>query len=122
MEIKKQVQIFSAISYLGKVSELFAKTFGFRQWVVHKEEEVDIHALLDEMKQTDQEIAAAQEELGGLLKELTSEDQDALQPVEYSEFNGRYNKRDADARKKMRDFVDSDANKVTNVFSTLFGR
>lgn len=47
---------------------------------------------------------------------------DALQPVDYSEFNDRYNKRDADARKKMRELVDSDANKVTNVFSTLFGR
>ena len=30
--------------------------------------------------------------------------------------------RDIMARKKMRDLVDSDANKVTNVFSTLFER
>ena len=29
-------------------------------------------------------------------------------------------KRDIEARKKMRNLVDSDANKVTNVFSTLF--
>lgn len=45
-----------------------------------------------------------------------------LQIVEYSEFNPRYNTRDAVARKKMRELVDSDANKVTNVFSTLFMR
>ncbi len=41
--------------------------------------------------------------------------------VDYSEFNERYNRRDAAARQKMRDLVESDANKVTNVFSTLFG-
>lgn len=45
-----------------------------------------------------------------------------LQSVEYSEFNERYNQRDVDARKKMKKLVDSDANKVTNVFSTLFVR
>ncbi len=39
--------------------------------------------------------------------------------VDYSEFNNRYNQRDVEARKKMHDLVDSDANKVTNVFSTL---
>lgn len=42
--------------------------------------------------------------------------------VDYSEFNNKYNERDIMARKKMRDLVDSDANKVTNVFSTLFER
>lgn len=41
--------------------------------------------------------------------------------VDYSEFNERYNRRDAAARQKMRDLVESDANKVTNVFSTLLG-
>lgn len=40
--------------------------------------------------------------------------------VEYSEFNQRYNQRDIEARQKMRDLVDSEANKVTKVFSTLF--
>ena len=40
--------------------------------------------------------------------------------VDYSEFNEKYNERDIIARKKMRELVDSDANKVTNVFSTLF--
>lgn len=39
--------------------------------------------------------------------------------VDYSEFNNRYNQRDVEARKRMHDLVDSDANKVTNVFSTL---
>lgn len=42
--------------------------------------------------------------------------------VNYDEFNPKYNSRDAAARKKMRDLVDSDANKVINVFSTLLGR
>lgn len=40
--------------------------------------------------------------------------------VDYSEFNEKYNQRDSVARTNMRDLVDSDANKVTNVFSTLF--
>ncbi|MBR4655872.1 MAG: hypothetical protein IKO68_04685 [Oscillospiraceae bacterium] len=35
-------------------------------------------------------------------------------------FNDKYNQRDADARKKMKALIDSDANKVTKVFSTLF--
>ena len=44
---------------------------------------------------------------------------EGLTLVEYSEFNERYNERDIAARNKMRDLVDSDANKVTKVFSTL---
>lgn len=39
--------------------------------------------------------------------------------VEYAEFNTRYNQRDVMARRRMRELVDSDANKVTKVFSTL---
>ena len=39
--------------------------------------------------------------------------------VDYTEFNNKYNKRDVDARERMRRLVDSDANKVTKVFSTL---
>ena len=42
-------------------------------------------------------------------------------PVDYNEFNDRYNTRDNTARQRMRDLVDSDANQVTKVFSTLFG-
>ncbi|WP_297567401.1 DUF3990 domain-containing protein [uncultured Faecalibaculum sp.] len=45
-----------------------------------------------------------------------------LLPVPYAEFNDRYNQRDITARKKMRNLVDSDENRVTNVFSTLFER
>lgn len=52
------------------------------------------------------------------LHEITGE----LSSVEYAEFNDRYNKRDVEARKNMRDLVNSDANTVTNVFSTLFER
>lgn len=44
----------------------------------------------------------------------------SVQIVSYAEFNDKYNKRDIDARQKMRDLVDSDKNKVTKVFSTLF--
>lgn len=40
--------------------------------------------------------------------------------VDYKEFNEKYNQRDATARQKMRDLINSDDNKVTNVFSTLF--
>lgn len=47
---------------------------------------------------------------------------DGLFSVPYDEFNEKYNQRDVMARKNMRDLVDSDANKVTNVFSTLFER
>lgn len=47
---------------------------------------------------------------------------DGLISVDYSEFNEKYNERDIIARKRMRGLVDSDANKVTNVFSTLFER
>ena len=43
-----------------------------------------------------------------------------LQTVEYTEFNEKYNHRDITARQKMRELVDSDANRVTKVFSTLF--
>lgn len=43
----------------------------------------------------------------------------SLSAVGYDEFNQKYNARDIDARKKMRDLINSDANKVTNVFSTL---
>lgn len=52
------------------------------------------------------------------LRELENE----LLEVDYSEFNEKYNKRDFEAREKMRKLVDSDANKVTKVFSTLIER
>lgn len=39
--------------------------------------------------------------------------------ADYGKFNAKYNERDAAARKKMCELIDSDANRVTNVFSTL---
>lgn len=42
-----------------------------------------------------------------------------LTVVRYAEFNAKYNQRDISARQNMRKLVDSDANRVTNVFSTL---
>ncbi|MCM1222822.1 MAG: DUF3990 domain-containing protein [Anaeroplasma bactoclasticum] len=45
--------------------------------------------------------------------------QDSLLSVDYAEFNGKYNQRDITARKNMRVLVDSDRNKVKNVFSRL---
>lgn len=43
-----------------------------------------------------------------------------LQIVQYTEFNEKYNQRDITARQKMRELADSDVNRVTKVFSTLF--
>ncbi|MDO5575139.1 MAG: DUF3990 domain-containing protein [bacterium] len=48
--------------------------------------------------------------------------EDGLSTVDYTEFNNQYNLRDITARKKMRELVDSDANKVTKVFSALVER
>ena len=45
--------------------------------------------------------------------------EDELISVEFNDFNIKYNQRDISARKKMKELIDSDANKVTNVFSTL---
>lgn len=49
-----------------------------------------------------------------------TEIQSDLISVNYNEFNDKYNERDINARTNMRKLVDSDVNKVTNVFSTLF--
>lgn len=46
---------------------------------------------------------------------------DERQCIDYSEFNEKYNERDSQARQKMHDLVDSEANKVTKVFSKLLG-
>ena len=43
----------------------------------------------------------------------------SIAAVDYNEFNEKYNERDVTARKRMKELIDSDANKVTNVFSTL---
>lgn len=44
---------------------------------------------------------------------------EALISVEYDVFNQKYNERDVQGRDRMRELIDSDANKVTKVFSTL---
>lgn len=45
--------------------------------------------------------------------------EDGLMSVPYAEFNTKYNQRDVTARQRMRELIDSDANAVTTVFSTL---
>jgi hypothetical protein len=49
------------------------------------------------------------------LKEIDEE----LISIDYHEFNQKYNERDVKAREKMKDLINSDKNKVMNVFSTL---
>jgi hypothetical protein len=49
-----------------------------------------------------------------------NEIEDCLSAVPHDEFNAKYNERDSMARQNMRNLIDSDANKVTKVFSTLF--
>lgn len=41
-------------------------------------------------------------------------------PVQFSEYNEKYNERDIATREKMKRLIDSDRNQVTKVFSTLF--
>ncbi len=48
-----------------------------------------------------------------------SEIKEELILVDYKEFNTKYNQRDIHAREKMKELVNSDANAVTKVFSTL---
>lgn len=49
------------------------------------------------------------------LKEIA----DGLTCVDYREFNQKYNERDVAARIKMKELINSDKNKIENVFSTL---
>ena len=44
---------------------------------------------------------------------------DEVMPVDFHEFNKKYNQRDIDSRKKMKELIDSDKNKVEKVFSTI---
>ena len=48
-----------------------------------------------------------------------TEKEEGLICVDYHEFNEKYNERDVNARNKMHELVESDANKVIKVFSTL---
>lgn len=52
------------------------------------------------------------------LKELEND----LISVDFKVFNEKYNKRDINARKNMRELIDSDKNEVKNVFSKLLER
>lgn len=47
------------------------------------------------------------------------EELSALQSVDFHTFNEKYNLRDQSARQAMRSLIDSDRNRVTDVFSTL---
>jgi hypothetical protein len=47
------------------------------------------------------------------------EDQNALEKVDFLDYNMLFNKRDAIARENMRALINSDQNKVVKVFSTL---
>ena len=44
---------------------------------------------------------------------------DEIIAVDYSTYNKHYNQRDSEARSRMRELVESDANRLENVFSTL---
>ena len=39
--------------------------------------------------------------------------------VEYNQYNEKYNQRDVNARMKMKELINSDKNKLNNVFSDL---
>ncbi len=48
-----------------------------------------------------------------------TEIQEELVPVDYHEFNTKYNERDIHARENMKQLINSDRNSVSKVFSTL---
>lgn len=48
-----------------------------------------------------------------------TEDADSLETVDYNVFNEQYNIRDRNARIAMKELINSEKNKVTDVFSTL---
>lgn len=52
--------------------------------------------------------------------ERLTEFPEALQPVDFSKFNEKYNERDIATRENMRRLIDSERNLVEKVFSTLF--
>ena len=53
------------------------------------------------------------------LTKAVTRDKERCILILYNEFHQKYNYRDDIAQKKMRELVNSDANKVINVFSTL---
>lgn len=51
--------------------------------------------------------------------EALTEDVQAVENVDFATFNENYNMRDQSARQAMKELINSDRNKVTDVFSTL---
>lgn len=51
--------------------------------------------------------------------EALTEDVQAVENVDFATFNANYNLRDQLARQAMKELINSDRNKVTDVFSTL---
>ena len=51
--------------------------------------------------------------------EALTEDVQAVEKVDFATFNANYNLRDQSARQAMKELINSDRNKVTDVFSTL---
>lgn len=50
---------------------------------------------------------------------LLTEDVQAVEMVDFTTFNAKYNLRDQASRKAMKELINSDKNKVVDVFSTL---
>lgn len=51
--------------------------------------------------------------------QMISEDKNHLLAVDYKKFNKQYMERDSMARNRMRELIDSEKNRIENVFSTL---
>lgn len=47
------------------------------------------------------------------------ENENKLISVEYNQYNEKYNQRDVNARMKKKELINSDKNKLNNVFSDL---
>ena len=58
--------------------ESYILTNKLSTWFFEKEEEIDLRALLDDMKDTDKQIAEVQNEFVSMLRELTSEDENIM--------------------------------------------
>lgn len=80
-------------------------------------DEVDIEILEELLSLGDlgEQYCIKSERAYARLSEVTDE----LISINYHEFNPRYNKRDILAREKMKQLINSDKNKIKNVFSTL---
>ena len=91
-----------------------ASYFYIAKAFVRDEVDIDILEELMQLGGLGIQWCVKSEKAFGRLKETTEPI-----PVDWREFNAKYNERDADARNKMKALIDSDKNKVTKVFSTL---